>query len=95
MKEIIEDANIIDLCADIGILSLYAHHHKKCNGTCVELNPEYVRVGKKLLPEATWINASIFDYKKCSSPLLQSTLLRLPYSQARHKNQKKDRSEPH
>ncbi len=61
--EIIENQNVIDLCAGIGMLAFYAHHYKNCNVTCVELNPTYVEVGKKLLPEATWINASIFDYK--------------------------------
>jgi hypothetical protein len=29
--------------------------------TCVEINPEYVRIGKKLLPEATWICGDVFD----------------------------------
>jgi hypothetical protein len=29
--------------------------------TCVEINPDYPRVGGKLLPEATWISADIFD----------------------------------
>lgn len=61
--EIIDKSNVIDLCAGIGMLSFYAHHYKKCDVTCIELNPEYVRVGRKLLPEAKWINASIFDYK--------------------------------
>lgn len=61
--EIIEDSTIIDLCAGIGMLSFYAYHSKNCKVTCVELNPKYVEVGKKLLPEATWLNASIFDYK--------------------------------
>ena len=29
--------------------------------TCVEINPRYVEIGKKLLPEATWICADVFD----------------------------------
>lgn len=61
--ELFEKANIIDLCAGIGMLSFVAYHFKKCNVTCVELNPDYVRVGKKLLPEANWIEGSIFDYE--------------------------------
>jgi len=28
------------------------------------LLPTYYEVGKKLLPEANWINASIFNYKE-------------------------------
>lgn len=61
---------IIDLCAGIGNLSAAAWvraTHERWNGmpaaeiVCVELNPQYVEVGKKLFPEATWIEASIFD----------------------------------
>lgn len=29
--------------------------------TCIELNPDYIEVGKKILPTATWIQADIFD----------------------------------
>ena len=52
----------IDLCAGIGMLSFYAYHNAGVTDiTCVELNPIYYEIGKKLLPEARWINASIFD----------------------------------
>lgn len=59
---------IIDLCAGIGMLS-YASYYRQAWGhyeaapqiTCIERNPEYVAVGKKLVPEATWIEADIFD----------------------------------
>ena len=62
--EIYENEKIIDLCAGIGKLAFFAYHYKNCKDiTCVELNPLYVEVGKKILPEANWINASIFDYK--------------------------------
>lgn len=61
---------VIDLCAGAGALSLAlweSQAWERHSGaapldiTCVELNPEYARVGRKLLPEATWIEASIFD----------------------------------
>lgn len=51
--EIYRDGNVIDLCAGIGMLSFIAYHHNRCKVTCVELNPTYYEVGKKLLPEAT------------------------------------------
>lgn len=57
---------IIDLCAGIGILSFaVAMKHQWSEApvdlTCVEINPDYVAVGRKLLPQATWIEASVFD----------------------------------
>lgn len=61
---------IIDLCAGIGTLSLAClarHEYDLWQGappldiTCVEVNPAYVEVGRKVVPEARWICASIFD----------------------------------
>lgn len=61
---------IIDLCAGIGTLSLAifwnGYYQREQLGesleiVCVELNPEYVEIGRKMLPEATWICGSIFD----------------------------------
>lgn len=61
-----EGCRIIDLCAGIGALSFMAYHHgtwgeKPNEIVCVEKNPDYVAAGRKLLPEATWIEADIFD----------------------------------
>ena len=54
--EIDNDLHIVDLCAGIGMLSFSASFHKSPKSiTCVELNPEYLKVGKRLLPEANWI----------------------------------------
>ncbi|QMV86350.1 methyltransferase [Corynebacterium hindlerae] len=60
------DARIIDLCAGIGALSLavldlHKHRNITLDIVCVEMNPEYVAVGKKIVPEATWINSDVFD----------------------------------
>jgi len=57
---------IIDLCAGIGMLSFAYKHYSGYNTrevelVCVELEEEYVEVGKKILPEATWIHGSILD----------------------------------
>lgn len=61
---------IIDLCAGIGNLSAAVWERQTYDRwgglppvelVCVEVNPQYVEVGRKLLPEATWIQASIFD----------------------------------
>lgn len=57
---------IIDLCAGIGMLSFAIrckHQWDKAaiDFTCIEINPDYVEVGRKILPEANWINASVFD----------------------------------
>ncbi|UES42135.1 methyltransferase [Roseibium aggregatum] len=59
---------VIDLCAGIGILSYFLHHRAKWDRncpdlTCVEFNPGYVEVGRKLLPEARWICADVFDWR--------------------------------
>lgn len=54
---------IIDLCAGIGMLSYACWHrsHQKARITCVERNPDYLAVGKKVLPEAEWVLADVLD----------------------------------
>src|SRR6185312_13032899 len=55
---------VIDLCAGIGALSLMTamrHCHERLDIVCVEMNPEYAAVGRKIVPEATWIVGSVFD----------------------------------
>jgi hypothetical protein len=60
---------IIDLCAGIGRLAWHARdlatrHFERLPPreiVCVEKNPEYVRVGRRVLPEATWICADVLD----------------------------------
>lgn len=60
--EVNPGSRIIDLCAGIGSLAFF------CSGTwkqselvCVELNPEYAAVGRKIVPEARWVVGSVFD----------------------------------
>jgi predicted RNA methylase len=57
---------IIDLCAGIGMLSFAVWCRSRWNErrariTCIERNADYVAVGKKILPEATWIHADVLD----------------------------------
>lgn len=57
---------IVDLCAGIGTLA-FAYYQRSLWGdrapqiTCIEKNPDYIAVGRKVLPEARWIEADIFD----------------------------------
>jgi len=59
----------IDLCAGIGILAFcYIEGYRYHPGIehlpeviCLEINPDYIEIGKKICPEAKWIQGSIFD----------------------------------
>lgn len=55
--------NVIDLCAGIGMLSfqMLFNSNGKLNLTCLEINKEFLEVGKKILPEATWIHGDVLD----------------------------------
>ncbi|WP_318493471.1 methyltransferase [Photobacterium leiognathi] len=52
---------VVDLCAGFGILSycLSEFHSNQLDLYCVEKNPVFVKIGKKLVPNATWICGSI------------------------------------
>jgi len=56
--------SVIDLCAGIGGLA-YWHAARYVNKPerifCVERNPRFVEIGKKIVPEAEWICADVFD----------------------------------
>lgn len=58
---------IIDLCAGIGTLAHAARgrhpfeRDEDFDITCVESNPQYVEVGKKILPYARWICADVMN----------------------------------
>jgi len=69
--------NVVDVCAGIGGLSHCMKLRDTYEGsiksfTCIELNPEFVKIGKKLLPEANWICANAFDKELWSN--ITSTL---------------------
>lgn len=50
---------LVDLCAGIGSLA-YACEEKAERVVCVERCEEYVRVGRKVMPDAEWIHADVF-----------------------------------
>jgi len=53
---------VLDACAGIGSLA-YMHRgwHPDAELVCIEQNAEFVEVGKKIVPDATWICGDIFD----------------------------------
>ncbi len=56
----------VDMCAGIGILSFCAKIRDTYEGNiehqiCIERNPAYLEIGKRLLPDAIWIQGDIFD----------------------------------
>ncbi len=54
----------LELCAGIGRLSfsIYHRYHPK-RIVCVELNPDYIAIGKRVLPQVEWICSDVFEYK--------------------------------
>ena len=56
---------VIDLCAGIGSLSRalidYFGSSAKFDITCIEINSNNVDVGKKVVPEAKWIQGDVLD----------------------------------
>ena len=53
----------LELCAGIGRLSFCQYYrHNPAHITCVELNPEYVMIGKRVLPQAEWICGDALTY---------------------------------
>ena len=67
MIDIPTHGRLVDICAGIGALSFAALHWHEYRResvpqiTCIELCPRYVEVGRKILPEATWICADALD----------------------------------
>lgn len=57
--EVPDCKSMIDLCAGIGRLA-FASRERAKRIVCVEMNPEYAEVGKRVLPEAEWIVGDVF-----------------------------------
>lgn len=72
---------VLDLCAGIGILSWYVwfkdtggsfwdgnyYRGKITEIVALEQNPEFVRIGKKLMPWVTWVQGDAFDLETIMS----------------------------
>lgn len=57
---------VLDLCAGIGVLAFaylhgWDHGERLLELVCMEMNPRYVEVGRKILPEVEWIHGDVFD----------------------------------
>lgn len=58
------ERRVIDLCAGIGVLSWMVrtrHLSSVKEVVCIEANPAYVEVGRRIFPEATWICGDVFS----------------------------------
>ena len=55
--------SVLDLCAGMGTLALAARAMSNVSRiVCIELNPAYAAVGRKMVPDAEWIEASVFSH---------------------------------
>lgn len=67
--EVADFGRAIDLCAGIGALSFCYVERVKYDRSpvdlvCVEINPEYIEIGKKIVPEATWVQADALNFQE-------------------------------
>lgn len=57
-----EPIRVLDMCAGIGCLSIAVRQQfSNSSVTAIELNPEYVEVGKALAPEVRWVCGDVMD----------------------------------
>ena len=75
---------IIDLCAGIGVLSYAALCRRGGRDpapeiTCIESNPRFVEIGRKLLPSARWICADVMDWRRWWGEVLDGMVFDLAY----------------
>jgi hypothetical protein len=74
---------LIDLCAGIGALSFYASIGREGPRSivCVESNPVYVAVGRKILPDATWLCCDVLQLTEIGH--FQCAIANPPFGAAR------------
>lgn len=77
---------VIDLCAGIGALAfacrnpgLGSSRESVRELVCVETNPHFVAIGRKIVPEATWLCADIFDLARYRWRLFDTAIANPPF----------------
>ncbi|MDN4571909.1 methyltransferase [Pandoraea cepalis] len=78
----VSGATVVDLCAGIGALA-FACESEGRHFTCVEQNAEYVRVGRKVMPDATWIHSDVFGYWWKEVPHFDMAIANPPFGRIR------------
>lgn len=68
----------IDLCAGIGSLS-FACEQKLDELVCVEINADYAAIGKRIVPNATWIVSSAFEVDYSSLGIFDVAISNPPF----------------
>lgn len=79
---------VLDVCAGIGALSFACqartllYPESKPDFTCVEINPKFVEIGKRILPEATWICADVCDLPSLNLGKFDTVISNPPFGRA-------------
>jgi predicted RNA methylase len=76
--EVGDAGRLVDLCAGIGSLS-YAIGRNAASLVCVEINPEYARIGQRVVPEAEWLVCSAFDARVLALPRFRWAISNPPF----------------
>lgn len=78
----------VDLCAGIGALAhaasvRAAYRSEITELVCIERNPTYCPIGRKMVPQARWINADIFDWRDLDLPRFDYAISNPPFGKVR------------
>jgi len=82
---------VIDLCAGIGMLAFAVDWAgQETEIVCVEANAEYVEVGKRVMPNATWIHADVLAYEPDGRGRFRCAVSNPPFGHIGATNHKRD-----
>ena len=84
---------VLDLCAGIGMLARAVawRHSYQADITeivCIERNPQYVAIGQKIIPEARWICADVFDLPDLDLGRFDSVISNPPFGRSAARTRK-------